>query len=57
MNVMKKVWIIVLVKRGCIEEPEIFHDEITALKRKRYLLRSFNRDYDEIDIFEKQIDV
>ena len=52
---MQKILILVLVKRGCIQEPEIFFDRSTAEKRKRELLRDFNRDYDEIELFEKEI--
>lgn len=50
---MQKYWILVLVKRGCITEPEIFYSEKAAETRKTQLLRDFNRDYDEIAVFEK----
>jgi hypothetical protein len=50
---MNAFWILVLVKRGCIEEPEIFSSLREAQKRKRELLKNFNRDYDEVGIFEK----
>ncbi len=49
------IYILVLVKRGCIQEPEIFFDYHDAERRKRKLLRNFSRDYDEIDIFLKEI--
>jgi len=49
---MKKIWILVMVKRGFIEEPEIFLDRRSAQARKRELLQDFNPDYDEIDMFE-----
>ena len=52
---MKKVWILTLVKRGFIQEPEIYYDSDTANSRKRALLKDFNPDYDEIDVFEKHI--
>jgi hypothetical protein len=50
-----KIWILILVKRGFIEEPEIFCDASEAKKREKKLLRDFNPDYDEIAIFEKRI--
>ena len=52
---MKRIWILVMVKRGFIEEPEIFLDKRSAQARKRELLQDFNPDYDEIDIFEKTL--
>ena len=52
-----KVWIVSLVKRGFIEEPEIFYDASGAEKRKQELLNHFNPDYDEIAVFEKRIDI
>ena len=50
-----KVWIVSLVKRGFIEEPEIFYNASGAEKRKQELLKDFNPDYDEIEVFEKRI--
>ena len=52
---MKKIWILVTVKRGFIEEPEIFLDKKSAQARKRELQQDFNPDYDEIDIFKKTL--
>ena len=52
---MKKIWILVMVKRGFIEEPEIFWDKKSAHAKKRELLQEFNPDYDELDIFEKAL--
>lgn len=52
---MRKIWILTLVKRGLLQEPEIFYDEDNAQHRKKVLMRYFNPDYDELDIFEKQI--
>jgi hypothetical protein len=52
---MKMMWILVSVKRGFIEEPEIFFDKRSAQARRRSLLRDFNPDYDELDIFEKTL--
>nr|MBN2278535.1 hypothetical protein [candidate division Zixibacteria bacterium] len=51
----KKIWILVLVKRGFIQEPEVFYDQNKAQIRKRVLMSDFNPDYDEIDIFEKRL--
>jgi hypothetical protein len=52
---MQKIWILSFVKRGFIQEPEIFYDEISALNRKNIIMQEFNPDYDELNIFEKQI--
>ena len=52
---MKTIWILVQVKRGLIDEPEIFLSEAEAERKKQILMVDFNRDYDEIDIFEKQV--
>jgi hypothetical protein len=41
-----KVWIVSLVKRGFIAEPEIFCKASEAEKRKQALLDDFNPDYD-----------
>jgi len=50
---MRKMWILIYVHHGLIQEPEIFADEESALKRKRVILERSNRDYDEIEVFEK----
>jgi hypothetical protein len=50
-----KVWIVSLVKRGFIQEPEIFYRASEAQRRKRELLSDLNHDYDEIAVFEQQI--
>ena len=52
---MKTIWILVQVKRGLIEEPEIFLSEAEAGRKKQILMVDFNRNYDEIDIFERQL--
>ena len=52
---MKKIWLLIYVNKGLIQEPEIFFDEHAALKRKREVLKNFNRDYDEVEIFQKEI--
>jgi len=49
-----KLWIVSSVKRGFIEEPEIFYNASGAEKRKQKLLGDFNPDYDEIKVFEKR---
>ena len=54
---MKRIWILVLVKRGLIEEPEIYFRLQSARERRDWLMRDFNRDYDELEIFEKRIRV
>ena len=52
---MKTIWILIQVKKGFIDEPEIFFSEIEAEKKKELLMANFNKDYDEIEIFEKEI--
>ncbi|NQU28007.1 MAG: hypothetical protein HQ528_06950 [Candidatus Marinimicrobia bacterium] len=52
---MKTIWVLVLVKKGFIIEPEIFYSEKDAEKRKEELMADFNKDYDEIEIFKNQI--
>ena len=54
---MKKLWIITSVKRGFIQEPEIYYDPNAAQDRKKLLMQDFNPDYDELDIFEKIITI
>lgn len=51
------LWIVVLVKRGLIQEPEIFFNNLDAVKRKKVFMQDFNLDYDEIEIFHKRIDL
>ena len=50
-----KVWIVSLVKRGFIQEPEILYSASEAERRKAELLNDFNHDYDEIAVFEKRV--
>ena len=50
-----KIWIITLVKRGFISEPEIFQEEELAFKRFEELSRDLNPVYDELEIFERTI--
>lgn len=52
---MKKIWILIYIHRGFIQEPEIFPDKKSAESRKQMILNNFNRDYDEIGIYEKEI--
>jgi len=53
---MKTIWLLVLVKRGLIQEVEIFLSEAEAEERREKLMCDFNEDYDEIAIFEKLVD-
>jgi hypothetical protein len=54
---MKKIWILAFVKRGFIQKPEIFFSKHLAHSRRKTLMKDFNRDYDEIEIFEKYIPI
>ena len=52
---MNNFYILIWVHRGFIQEPEIFKSKKEAIIRKTQIKRSvFNRDYDEINIFEKE---
>ena len=55
LNAMKKIWVLIYVHRGFIQQPEIFSDKKSAESRKRIILNNFNRDYDEIGIYEKEV--
>lgn len=50
---MKKIWLLIHVHHGLIQEPEIFFDRNLVAKRKSALLSQIDPDYDEIKIFEK----
>jgi len=52
---MKKFWILVHVFHGLVQEPEFFYTEKDAAKRKQELLKYYRSEYDEIEIFEKDI--
>ena len=52
---MKRVWILVYVYHGIIQEPVLFFKKRDALKRRKIILKDFNRDYDELEIFKKEI--
>lgn len=55
-NKMKKIFILTWVYHGLIQEPEIFYNRNDAeLRKKRIYINGFNSDYDEINIFEKDI--
>ncbi len=54
---MKRIWILTLVKRGFIQEPEIFFAKHLADNKKKFFMKEFNPDYDEIEIFEKYIPI
>jgi hypothetical protein len=51
------IYIVTLVKRGFIQEPELFNNENDAEKRKKKLMKNFNPDYDEIEVFHKRINL
>lgn len=50
---MKKIWVLIYVYHGLIQEPELFSQKKAALKRKKEILKDFNPAYDEVEIFEK----
>ncbi|MBN2373888.1 hypothetical protein JXL19_08895 [bacterium] len=50
---MKTFWILILIKRGFIQTPEIFYSKKAAYNRKKALLKDLNPDYDELGVFEK----
>jgi hypothetical protein len=53
---MKKIFILIWVYHGIIQEPEIFYNRSGAeLRKEKIQMEGFNYDYDEIDIFEKSI--
>ena len=49
------IWIITLVKRGFIQEPELFSKQDDAENRKKILMKHLNPNYDEIEVFHKRI--
>ena len=50
---MKRIWVLVHVLRGLIQEPEMFLDKKGADSRQAEILKDFNPVYDEVEIFEK----
>lgn len=53
---MGKVFILIWVHRGLIQEPEIFQ-KIQNAKNRIYEIKKFvfNPDFDELEIFEKSL--
>ena len=49
------IWIVCHAKRGFLQEPEVFFSISEADKRMQELRQDYNPDYDEFDIFEKEI--
>lgn len=52
---MKTIWLLIYVHQGLIQEPEIFFEELSAMKRKSILLSQINPDYDEVEVFKKSL--
>lgn len=52
---MKTIWLLIYVHHGLIQEPEIFFEEKSAMKRKSFLVSQTNPDYDEVEVFEKRL--
>lgn len=53
---MKKIFVLIWVYRGLIQDPEIFYNRNDAELRKEKIQRKgFNPDYDEINVFEKDV--
>ncbi len=50
------VWMVVLVKGGFIQEPEVFHSAADAEDRRSELALDLNPNYDELEVFEKCVD-
>lgn len=44
---MKTIWLLIYVHHGLIQEPEIFMDRDSVMKRKSLLLSEMNPDYDD----------
>lgn len=52
---MKKIWLVIFVWHGLIQEPEIFSLYREAKKKKDFLLKNSDPAYDEVGLFEKYI--
>ncbi len=53
---MNKLYVLVWVHRGLIQEPEIFITAAEANNKKKSIEKSiFNPTYDEVQIFEKNL--
>ena len=50
------VWMVVLVKGGFIQEPEVFRSAAEAEDRRSELALDLSPDYDELEVFQKCID-
>lgn len=51
---MKSIYILLWVHRGFIQEPEFFKNKKDVYLRKAQIQeRSYNSDYDEVEIFKK----
>ena len=55
MRKIRTIWILTLVKRGFIQEPEVFFEKSKAQDRRRALISDINPDYDEIAIYKKEL--
>lgn len=55
MRKIKTIWILTLVKRGFIQEPEVFFEKSKVQNRRRALMPDINPDYDEIAICKKRL--
>lgn len=53
---MKKIFVLIWVYHGIIQDPEIFYNRKDAeLRKENIQMERFNHDYNEIDIFEKSL--
>jgi hypothetical protein len=54
---MKTIWILIYVHHGLIQPPELFPDKTLALARRSEILQRWNKDYDEVELFESNTPV
>lgn len=53
---MKKIFVLIWVHKGFIQEPEFFSEIQAAQLRLNHIKKkTYNPDYDEVEIFEKLI--
>lgn len=53
---MKKIFILIWIHHGLIQDPEIFNIRKDAeLRKEKIKKKCFNPDYDEINVFEKNV--
>jgi hypothetical protein len=52
---MKTLWVLILVKHGLIQKPVMCLSKKEAFRQKQILMKDFNPDYDEIEVFAKKI--